>query len=50
MKFGENVKIAMTGVLKRRGDPLRDNLSDLPKRKVLRQELSSIAARVCEKS
>ena len=38
MKFGENVKIAMTGVLKRRGGPLRDNLSDLPERKTLRRE------------
>ena len=38
MKFGENVKTAMAGALKRHGGLLRDNLRNLPKRKALRRE------------
>ena len=38
MKFGENVKTAMVGALKRHGGLLRDNLRNLPKRKALRRE------------
>ena len=40
MKFGENVKTAMEGALKRRGGLLRDNLRNSPKKKApLREEL-----------
>ena len=38
MKFGENVKTAMAGALKRHGGLFRDNLCNLPKRKALRRE------------
>ena len=38
MKFGENVKTAMVGALKRRSGPLHDNLSDLPERKAPQRE------------
>ena len=33
MKFGENVKTAMTGALKHRDNLLRDNLHNSPKGK-----------------
>ena len=49
-KFNENVKTATAGALKRRGGPLRDNLSDLPERKAPRRELSSAVAHACGKS
>ena len=38
MKFGENVKTAMTGALKHHGGLLRDNLRNSLKRKVQRRE------------
>ena len=38
MKFGENVKTAMTGALKHRDSLLRDNLHNSPKRKALLRE------------
>ena len=50
MKFNGNVKTTTAGALKRRSGPLRDNLSDLPERKALRRELSSVAAHACGKS
>ena len=38
MNFGENVKIAAAGALKRRSGLFRDNLRNSPERKVQRRE------------